>query len=534
MQSNNSMTSISQHIKATKAPRRTMLSLAVLILLGFAVWIIGAVFSYFHTGAEWEVPAPYAGNTLSKNAPTASWEALEPAIGEAPDAFLQKQISEAYLEAWQALHYAFRHKNHEVWKDHFAESYWPTLDSLLQSQEDLAVSQADLEHHLYLEAFALDKQLVSFIDKGVRIKKKITNQQSGMLIYNAIQQADFEVVMTLDDGKWKVRHLVRKAYTPPIGNGYPVADSMRVQAGAEHFLIGDEAFQVAGINYYPQETPWFDFWLEFDTAVVRRDLARIRDLNLNTVRTFVFYDLFGGAEPTEAMLTRLDTFMDLAAQFELKVVLTLFDFLPSYDIEFYASHEKHLLAMLNRYRHHPALLAWDLKNEPDLDFENHGRATVLDWLAYMSERVGVYDPDHPMTIGWSDASKASLLAEKLDFISFHFYISPDSLASYLNDIQQRVPDKTIMVSEFGLPTYNVWWLPGGHTEAEQAEYYQSILSTLAEYPNTSFISWTLYDFPELPDQVFGGPVWRTLPQQHYGIIRTDGRAKAAAAVLSGW
>lgn len=523
-----------QYLKANRAPRRTLLALTVLLLLGLVVWIMGMVMVYFHSGAEWGVPAPYAKNTLSQNTPEANWMKLEPELGEAPDAYLSREIGDAYLEAWQALNYAYRQKDREVWKDHFAESLWLEMDSLLLEQQDFLVNQADLSHHLYLHAFALDKQLVAFSDKGVRIKKKIADRREDHAFYNHIQRADFEVVMTLDDGKWKIRHFRRQPYSPQPESLLPLPDTLKVEVQQGQFRVGGKPFYPVGINYYPMQTPWFDFWTRFDTSVVRKDLELIRDLQLNTIRTFVFYDLFGGPDLQPAQLRHLDDLLDIAQQNGLKVILTLFDFLPDYQIQSYPSHEKHLKQLLTRYRHHPALLAWDLKNEPDLDFPVHGQEEVLDWLTYMAQRARIYDPDHPLTIGWSDAGSATRLAGNLDFLSFHFYRSPDSLRHQLDRIQAQAPDKMIVISEFGLPTYQYWWLPGGHTEAEQADYYQQVLSTSTAYPSVAFISWTLYDFPVLPDNVFGGPIWKTAPQKHFGIVRTDGQLKPAARILSNW
>lgn len=523
-----------QYPKVPTGPRRTLLALAVFFFLVLVVWLLGIIYVYFHTGAEWGIPPAFAGNTLSLHTPPAKWEQLQPELGEAPDEYLQSEIEAAYLEAWQALNYAYREKDNAIWKDHFAESLWPELDSLLSQQQAFQVEQADLSHHLYLYAFSLDKQLVAFTDKGVLLKKKIAPTTEGEVLYNDLQAADFDVVMTLDDGRWKVRHLRRKTYTPQADGVASIADSVKVRSRQGHFLVGHKPFSPAGINYYPKATPWFDFWQQFDSTVIRQDLALIKELQLNTVRTFVFYELFGGSALQDSMLHKLDTFMDLAAEHDLKVVLTLFDFLPGYAIRYYGSHEKHLRQLLSRYRHHPALLAWDLKNEPDLDFETHGRNTVLDWLAYMAGRARAYDPDHPLTIGWSAAGEATLLKDKLDFISFHYYRTPDSIGIHLSNLRAEIPEKMIMVSEFGLPTYQYWWMPGGHSEEEQARYYQAFLDTVAVHPGTSFISWTLYDFPNLPDNVFGGPFWKTIPQKHYGIIRADGQHKPAAGILSRW
>jgi endo-1,4-beta-mannosidase len=66
-----------------------------------------------------------------------------------------------------------------------------------------------------------------------------------------------------------------------------------------------------------------------------------------------------------------------------------------------------------------AILAWDLKNEPNLDFENRDKSNVLSWLEHMITVVKENAPNHLVTIGWSKLA-AIHLANKVDFVSYHF------------------------------------------------------------------------------------------------------------------
>jgi len=514
--------------------RRTFISLITFLLLSLMVWVCSTTLFYFRTGAEWGPPADYNFNTLTQHAPEAQWVKFIPDQGLTLDTFLRKELAQSYLTAWQALNYGYRTKNTTIIKDHYAETQWAYLQGLIQQQSDYQVEQADLSHNLYLHTFSLDKQLAAFSDRGVRIKKKISRVEPLKTIYSDIQEADFDVVMTLDDGNWRIRHLQRRVNVPVVKTTTEAFDSNQVQIAKKQFYIKGIPFQPAGVNYYPMETPWFDFWTQFDAEVIDKDLAIVRDLGLNTIRIFVFYDLFGGKEVEPAMMEKLEVLLDLAQQNELKVVVTLFDFLPSYAVLHYPSTERHLKQILTRFQNHSAILAWDLKNEPDLDFENHGQEVVLEWLDYMLSRGQVYDPNHPLTIGWSTAQAATNLTEEVDFISFHFYENIALLPDRLERLQMIAADKPIMISEFGLSTYKSLFLPGGHTEMEQAEHYENVLRMINKHGPASFISWTLYDFPQLPKSVFGGPFWRKLPQKRYGIIDTNGKQKPAAAVLSGW
>ncbi len=520
-------------IYVTKSTRRTLVSILCLLVLVLVVWLIGMVLSYFKTGAEWGYPDNYAYKTLLKNAPDAHWVNTTPLYGLKPDSFQLNEIETAYLEAWQALNLCHRSKETTLLKDHFAENLWSKLDALVYDQEDHLLQQADLEHQLDLHTFALDKQLVAFKDWGVRLKKNIHEIESGRLVYSGIQPSNYEVVMTLDDGRWRIRHMKREATRTLVQAQQQPFSKKAVRIKDKQFYIGDTPFRTQGINYYPQETPWFDFWTQFDPTVINQDFQKISELGFNTLRVFVFYELFGAQELKPGMLDKLEALLDLAQANDLMVMVTLFDFLPSYAIASYPATEKHLKGILSRFKEHPALLAWDLKNEPDLDFDNHGRQTVLEWLEYMLERAQIYDPNHPLTIGWSATEPAALLSKQVDFVSFHFYKKTSLLEAQLNQLELNAGNRPIMISEFGLPSYRPFIIVGGHSQVDQADYYQEVLDIIELRKNISFISWTLYDFPQLPKSVFGGPFWRKLPQKHYGLIRTDGSWKPAAEVIKG-
>ncbi|MCB9082620.1 MAG: hypothetical protein H6555_13015, partial [Lewinellaceae bacterium] len=182
-----------------QTPRRTLISLISLLILALMTWVLSMVFVYFNTGAQWGLPEGYAYNTLLKNAPETVWVNKIPQQGIAPDSFLLMEIETAYREAWQALHYVFQTKDQALLQDYFAESLWPELQELLGRQAAYQVEQTDLAHQLDLHTFSLDKQIVAFADHGVRIKKNIREVATGQTVYTGMQEADFDVVMTLDD-----------------------------------------------------------------------------------------------------------------------------------------------------------------------------------------------------------------------------------------------------------------------------------------------------------------------------------------------
>ena len=112
------------------------------------------------------------------------------------------------------------------------------------------------------------------------------------------------------------------------------------------------------------------------------------------------------------MLSKLLQVMDLAEDKQLKVVVTLFDFYGNYAVEDWTFTHKHVEQITNQLKNHSALLMWDLKNEPDLDFESRNKTTVMAWLKEIGKQVKAVDSLHPITIGWSSINAAKNLNSK--------------------------------------------------------------------------------------------------------------------------
>jgi LysM repeat protein len=288
---------------------------------------------------------------------------------------------------------------------------------------------------------------------------------------------------------------------------------------------------IKGINYYPQDTPWWDFWVEFDSKIIRKDLLAIKQLKMNTVRVFVPSDGVIPGLQFGVMLDKLEKLMDECSQLDLQVMITLFDFPVSFDLDYYTKSETQLKGLMDRFKDHPALLGWDLKNEPDLDFKIHGKKKVLQWLEYLIERGRVFDPNHILTIGWSSPEAAVNLADKLDLISYHYYRDPTSLKLDMLKLKRAVDNKPLLLQEFGLPSNRKWYKPLAYSEEDQAAYLAEFKKEMEEN-DLPYLLWTLYDFTDIPTQVFGYKKWANSKQKYFGLIDKNGKKKPSYYIFS--
>ena len=321
----------------------------------------------------------------------------------------------------------------------------------------------------------------------------------------------FKIILLLEDGFWRIRHLVKEnSETFKQINKRVITDSLNIK----------------GINYYPKATPWDMFGDKFDIDTVSKDFKIIKNAGLNTVRIFVQYEDFGKADVNPEKLEKLKQTLDIAEDNNLKVVLTLFDFYGDYSVLNWTLNQRQAEKIVSMFKDHNALLAWDIKNEPNLDFESRGQDLVVAWLYQMIDLVKSIDDTHPVTIGWSNPKSASILKDKVDFVSFHYYEDLDKLDNAVKTLKTLIPNKPLVLQEFGVSSYNGFWKPFGSTEEDQANYYKKAQEIIAEN-NLQYMSWTLYDFAEIPKEVVGRLPWRKEAQKHFGFISENGERKAS-------
>lgn len=494
---------------------------------------VAALAAYFQQGAD---PAQ-ALNIVPNKPPDLYvklvWKPDDPDTGREMEPLTRRLIEGAYLRAW--LQWNISHLRGQPYglRTYFVG---PTLDNVSETVRRVAndgwhMTQVDTEHTLTLHFYSADGSIASFTDENINIVQILEDEAGIQRLHE--MTATYDVVMFLEDGNWRVRAWERRqARLLPNRLAPPHTDPLpgMVYAEGNRLMHDGKPFTAAGVNYSPADAPWAEFWTNYDAATVETDLLRIEDLGLNTLRIFVPFETFGGPTVDPLMRARLRDFLDRAEAHGLKVIVTLFDFRNDYAPLLWPHADRHLDAIVEPLSRHPAILAWDIKNEPDLDYEGTDPAIVNGWLTHVARRLRRLDPHHLITIGWAHAENADQLLDMVDVVSFHFYEDPATLPDAYAALRQRTT-KPILLTEFGLSTWNSAFFPNGHTEAEQAAYIADVLRGVYASDMSGFLVWTLYDFEHVPRSVFGWQPWRRFPQAHMGILHSDGTPKPAAALV---
>ena len=116
---------------------------------------------------------------------------------------------------------------------------------------------------------------------------------------------------------------------------------------------------LAGLNYYPQDSPWDTFGENFDRDQITADFKIIKDLDLNTIRIFLSYEDFKIGEDSSIKMDRLKILLDQAEKADLQVMVTLFDFYGDYGIQDWTLTNAYLKNIVYQIKDHPAVYAWE-------------------------------------------------------------------------------------------------------------------------------------------------------------------------------
>lgn len=499
---------------------RTLLISSFILLNVLLLYGTSTVLEYLNSGADRTSMLHLEKETVSTYLPKVTWEKLNN-VGRKMDPNTLKTIEKDYLFSWYIKNKSLQNNKKVGIEDFYTQNarvnLYKTID--YNSKNKITIESTTLKHHPKLEFYSEDGQQVVFTDKNVVEFQNIFKNKT--LITEIQDTATYKVMMLLEDGFWRVRH-IKKMEQEAFAKD-------TIKAHPEFKVVGDKIkhnntnFTIKGINYYPKNSAWDTFGDLFNKDTIARDFDIIKEAKLNSIRIFIQYDDFGKADVKEEKLEKLKTLLDLAEAKNLKVIVTLFDFYSDYTLESWTLTQRHAEKIVSAFKNHKAIIGWDIKNEPNLDFENRDKKNVLQWLQQMITVIKENDPNHLVTIGWSNAYEATNLYDKVDFVSYHFY---NAIADFEkeNSTLENATKKPIVIQEFGIPSYKGIWNLTGNNEEDQAEYHKK-MQVLFKKHGLAFMSWTLYDFPAVPNQVAGKWPWQKLRQKKFGFIDEKGTKK---------
>ena len=232
-----------------------------------------------------------------------------------------------------------------------------------------------------------------------------------------------------------------------------------------------------GVNYYRPGTGWApQIWKQFDAEATRKDFARMKELGVNCVRVFLTYQSFyrdpGVLQPEG--VEKFDQFLAIAEKAGIYVHPAGPEFWegpPNWrpvavaDQRTLEYTEQFWKLFAARYRGRNVIFAYDLKNEPTIEWQNE--IVVPQWNDWLRKKYGTTEK---LAAAWAGtnrfefgkipvpASKNALKnPELLDFQSFREYLADEWTRRQVAAIKSADPDALTTVGCLQTAVPSLFW-----------------------------------------------------------------------------
>jgi hypothetical protein len=327
-----------------------------------------------------------------------------------------------------------------------------------------------------------------------------------------------------------------------------------------YFVNQHGRFIPIGAHWVPAKAA-LNWPVQWDEASIEADFAKMRDLGFNIVRFDLFWAWFeprpGDYNP-EAF-QQFDFLIKIAHKYQIYLHPALFiggevgeaywdvswrhGRHPHADPEMLRLQTDHAAQLARRYRGEPAIIAWDLTDEPPFWIVS-GQTTDamgINWTRLIAGAIRKHDPDRPLVVGISMDDLAhgpfrpDLIADEVDFFSAHPYsiyepgLFPDPMLStrgtYCGAFQTLLgwgAGHPVMIHELGASSAQ--YTPERIAAFDRTTMY----SSLAAGAN-GFLLWCFTD--AAPETYKRAPYLRAPHETQFGLTTWDRQDRPQGAEL---
>ena len=212
---------------------------------------------------------------------------------------------------------------------------------------------------------------------------------------------------------------------------------------AQHSARSDDFSGMRGANYVPSYARNdVQIWMDYDPAVIDRELGYAARLRLNTVRVFLQVAVY--ERDPKLFLARFEDFLARCEKHHLRMMPVVFDscFGEFPDLEGYRKKDwmanpgqnrlgpehwpklkKYVRDVVGGHRGDRRIVLWDVMNEPTCTSFNQEEDRKLIWafVRHFLDYVKEVDPTHPRTVGVMHSNELAMVQDRVDVLGFHNY-----------------------------------------------------------------------------------------------------------------
>jgi len=225
--------------------------------------------------------------------------------------------------------------------------------------------------------------------------------------------------------------------------GLVASMTLMARAAGEAAVPKDDFSWMRGANYVPSYSRNdLQTWLDFDPAVIDRELGHAEKLKLNTVRVFLNYAVH--EKDPKVFLARFEQLLALCQKHGIRLMPVLFDscFGEFPDLEEYREKdwmagpgqnrigpaewpklEQYVRDVVGGHRDDRRIVMWDVMNEPWMTSFNTeaDQKAILEFLRHFLDFTREQKPSQPLTVGLEFSTLLDRVIDKVDVLCFHNY-----------------------------------------------------------------------------------------------------------------
>lgn len=305
---------------------------------------------------------------------------------------------------------------------------------------------------------------------------------------------------------------------------------------------------IKAINYFPGEHTWGRMWYNWDFPVIQQDFAQASEMNINTLRIFLYEDALGSSFPSTSR-TKVDQILGEADRYNIRVIFDIILNNTSYPCENYSSNNQAFIQnVVSTYSNDSRVLMWELTNEPHCG-DNWGNlpADARQRLKQGLEYIKSIDSNHPVSVPLFQDTIDDVgdILDAFDVFNFHLYFHSDPSARFAQ-AQTYANGKPIFVGEFGCIAVqyhadwgnNLGWYCLNDANASTSQQQTAQANLYERYYNegsargfAGFAPWIFSEFAQ-PEPGTGAQNTPTESDRYFGIVKLDHSWTPAATKLS--
>ena len=291
-----------------------------------------------------------------------------------------------------------------------------------------------------------------------------------------------------------------------------------------YFAAGGKRFIPIGVNWVPAREA-MQWPYEWNPESIEADFSKMAEMGINFLRFDLVWQWF---EPrpgqyNEEAFRQFDFFIELAHRYGIYLNPNFFiggqvgdaywdvpwrhNRHPHGDPDMMRYQILHVEEIAKRYRGEPAIIAWDLTDEPPFWIVTNSTtdAMAANWTQALCQSLREFDPEHLIICGTAAQEigrgpfRADQIVRWVDFLSVHpypiyeefLYLEPllSTRLTYAAGFETKLSagaGKPVLMQEFGATS-------AMYSPERQAQYYNTFMYSALAAGNQGFITWCATD-----------------------------------------